>query len=347
MFSDFCSNDKLGFMCMKAMFFSIALFVLLINSGIVCQAAEKSEVTEEDFLEKINGAVGYSKDKGISVNDLLMYLREGEYSSFYWEKVVGLLEENTKSKLDACKDAVWLKERGSNVSRICGNEFEIAHLFAALECESSGLGSLGGWHGDLCELAGRIAEQPEKERWALDNIGSSGSGFECSDIKTDELASILSKGMCHENDLGDCFQEFYDFGNDKSLTDVFLFYEFGLIHPTQDEIEKAVLDSFNKDQLMPFLLLTFNANNSDAQIAASAFSSYLFDNSIKDCLGDECECKSYGDLFSKRILKLSQKLKTRNAFYKKASLAKELASQGGFEAIERFLKKDTKGYFSK
>lgn len=86
------------------------------------------------------------------------YGRSKAYNSSNWDTVGGSLSDATYLKFKALADAKYpdyLSKKTLQLSN--GDVIDLPHFWATISAQINGYGNLGGWAGDLIQLAGDIA----------------------------------------------------------------------------------------------------------------------------------------------------------------------------------------------
>lgn len=310
------------------------------------------EITDEDnikFIEQLKELDTIAYENNISLNQKLVMLRGNKYNSVYWGELMGYDDDNINSVIESSNPELFAKLRKEETIRINGTDFEIqtTHMYATMNCIKEGLGSLGGWKGDLCECIEQLDTKDYDASYtkAMESFTSDSLKFNKYDLYSDIAAVNISKKLSYSDGIGDVVEDYFRKAPNVNQYLLFIVNEFELQDINKSSLREAVRKSINEDLLVHYLMRTMKIDNKQIQIDAvcDAFADYLLLNISNEDLHKINVL--YTDKEIAKIEKVEKELKDyRNKKY--IELCKHYIENGGVEAIEQFLS-TTKGYFSK
>jgi len=244
----------------------------------------------ESYLSDLKRLDQYAKEFQIDNLTEWNYLRSGKYHDEYWiqlmgEENMGFYEYVNNKEPNLLREETYVSIENSPYI------IKTAHLAGTVCSIKSGIGSLGGWKGDLAELA-RELESYKNEGMTFDYYHKAYQSFlkedgSCSryDIDTDIIATNISAICGSEDKISESMEEYF-LNIPCNQYSLFLQNEFSLEQVDRNKVRSAIARSFRNDIYVKYLLRSFEIDNEYAMSEICyAFADYLYDMA-KDDLGN-------------------------------------------------------------
>lgn len=310
---------------------------------------ELTDIDNIAFINSLNELDEAAKLNGYTLIDELKYIRASGYNSVYWGELMGYDDLAMNQTLEAYSDEIKTL-REEKLLTIANTDYtiQIVHMFATLNCIKEGLGSLGGWKGDICEVVESIDKNLDIDTTytqAYLSFSEPTTKFNIYDIYSDISAVNIGKTLSIDGDLSDCVEQYFVDVQTYNPFAMFIRNEFNITTRNRDLLYESIYNSINSDILVRYLIRTMQIEGRDLQLRAvcRAFADFIYDNIEDEELIELNELYTIKYIDNIRIVDSELSLKNKA---KATELLNKFITEGGKEKIEEFLSK-TKGYFSK
>jgi len=303
----------------------------------------------KQYIDNLKEFDNIANETGMTLDQQLVLLRGDKYNSLYWGELMGYDDIEVNNMVETYNLELFTKLREEETVRINGTEFEIqtTHMYATMNCIKEGLGSLGGWKGDICELVEQLNSNDYNTCYneSIKSFESENLKFNKYDLYSDIAAVNISSMLGYNDDLSTVIENYFNKAPSINQYLMFLSIEFNIDNFSIDSIREQVKKSIKSDILVQYLIRTMNIENKDIQMEAAcdAFADYICNHITVE---DISKFNSmYTDSEKDKLTEVQDELKIKTQD-KYLELGTRYIKENGAEKIEEFLS-ETKGYFSK
>ena len=323
----------------------------LNESQIENKVVEQVELKSEDnikFIKTLNSLDEVAKTNGYNTIDEIKYIRTEGDSSVYWGELMGYNDSEMNKLFESYSDEIKsLREERLLTIENTDYTIQVIHMFATLNCLKEGLGSLGGWKGDICEIVESIDKNLDTDTTytqAYLSFSEPNTKFNIYDIYSDISAVNIAKTLPLNGDLSDCVKRYFIDVQTYNPFAMFIRNEFNITTRNRDLLYESIYNSLNSDILVRYLMKTMQIEGRDLQLRAvcRAFADFIYDNITDEELVKLNEL--YTIQYTDNIRRVEHELSLKNKD-KVKELLNKFITENGKEKIDEFLS-NTTGYFS-